>query len=115
MKGSRFWHGVKTCIKEQKTTQAALAEKCGIGFRTFTNWIYRDIEPNLDRALLIAWTLHTTVEALYGFNREGAPDLPDEIRKITDTAKQLNPNGRREALALLETLKQFHGRKKQRP
>ncbi|CEM60471.1 XRE family transcriptional regulator [Treponema phagedenis] len=64
MDADSIWNNVKPLIKEQNTTQEAIAKKCDIPFRTFQGWISKSIIPDAVSLYKIAQSLNVSVEYL---------------------------------------------------
>jgi SOS-response transcriptional repressor LexA len=106
-----FWTNVKNLIKENDTYQEWLANKCGVKPRTFQNWIYRNIPPNVIDGQKIAEALETTVEYLV----TGKPpaDMPENIMVIIKAARKLNDEGKKAALGAIQGLQAHYPQKKE--
>jgi SOS-response transcriptional repressor LexA len=97
-----FWENVKNLIKENDTYQEWVAHKCGVKPRTFQNWIYRKILPNIVEGQKIAAALETTVE--YLVTGKSPADMPEDILAIVREAKKLNTEGKKAALGAIQGL-----------
>jgi SOS-response transcriptional repressor LexA len=106
-----FWVNVKNLLKENNTYQDWVANKCGVKPRTFQNWIYRNIPPNVIDGQKIAEALETTVEYLV----TGKPpaDMPETIMAIIKEAKKLNDEGKRAALGAIQGLQVLYPQKEE--
>ena len=89
MDANLFWDNVKRLVKEQKTTQAKLAEDCGISFRNLQNQISRNIFPQVDDASKIAQALGVTVDYLITGKDPSKPDISGTINKIESALEDL--------------------------
>jgi SOS-response transcriptional repressor LexA len=108
---NEFWTNVKNLIKENNTYQDWIANKCGVKPRTFQNWIYRNIPPNVIDGQKIAVALETTVEYLV----TGKPpaDMPKDIIEIIKAAKKLNDEGKKAALGAIQGLQALYPQNKE--
>jgi SOS-response transcriptional repressor LexA len=97
-----FWGNVKNLIKKNDTYQEWVAHKCGVKPRTFQNWIYRNIPPNIFEGQKIAEALETTIEYLVTGNPPA--DMPEDIMAIVREAKKLNTEGKKAALGAIQGL-----------
>lgn len=59
-----FWNNVKVKAKEQGITQKDIAEKLNINFRTYSNWMYRDIQPSFIILIKVAEVLSVSTDYL---------------------------------------------------
>ena len=64
MDAKNFWIRVKRLLKDNKTSQKALAEYLGIPLRTVVNWIYRGIFPLITEGYLMSKYFGVSVEYL---------------------------------------------------
>jgi hypothetical protein len=96
-----FWNNVKNLIKKNATYQEWVAGKCGVKPRTFQNWIYRNIPPNILEGQKIAEALETTVEYLVTGQETAFPGLSPEAIEIARAADRLSPEGRIAALKVV--------------
>jgi hypothetical protein len=92
MDAETFWANVNRLIKEQKTTQEALATTIGTPFGTFRGWNFYSRLPDAVSAYRIAQALDTTVEYLCTGANTGKPDttpLVAHAQALLDGLKSL--------------------------
>jgi repressor LexA len=107
-----FWINVKKLIGENNTYQNWVANKCEVKPRTFENWIYRNILPNVVEGQKIAEALETTVE--YLVTGKTPSDLSEDAMVIIKEVKKLNKEGKKAALGAIQGLQTLYPYEKEK-
>jgi SOS-response transcriptional repressor LexA len=95
-----FPERLETLIKENKTSQKAIAEYVGVRYASISDWKKDGSYPRADIAIKIAKVLGTTVEYLvFGEETSG---YPQEIISIARKIAGLDPSDRRDILDFID-------------
>jgi len=86
MDAKNFWIRVKKLIKDNKTSQKALAEYLGIPLRTVINWIYRGIFPLITEGYLISKYFGVSIDYLLTGKEKKSGVKIDSIRSLLKQA-----------------------------
>jgi transcriptional regulator with XRE-family HTH domain len=105
MNKSEFWGRVKAHIKEQKTTQKAVAFACGMKLNTLNRQIYDDTMPDAEKLVKIARFLGTTVE--YLVTGEIAVNSYKISQRALETAKNYDNLTEKQQYLVDNTIKEF--------
>ena len=82
-----FWNRNKSLIKEQHTTQQAVAAAIGMPLSTLKNWMSRETIPSLDYAIELASYFNVSIQYLV-FGKE--IDIPLKIKEAQISLKAAN-------------------------
>ncbi len=83
-----FWNTVKKLMKDNHIQQKELAEKLEIPAATITNWIYKDILPDVSIAYKIAGIFGVSVEMLMtGDTKETLESENAHLRRLIEIVR----------------------------
>lgn len=60
-----FWKNVKTSSEKYNINQKEISEKIGVNFRTYQNWVYRNVEPSIDVVIKMSKLLNVSIDFLF--------------------------------------------------
>ena len=79
-----FWRRILSLLKEKNMSQSDLCRETGFTTGTMTTWIKNDRYPTVDKAVVIAKILNTSVETLvFGSNDES--EIRDRFQRWIDS------------------------------
>ena len=83
-----FWTTVKRLMKENHIQQKDIAEKLGLSTSTLSNWIYKDVPPDLINAYKIAQMFGVSLEMLItGNTKETLESENAHLRRLIEIVR----------------------------
>jgi transcriptional regulator with XRE-family HTH domain len=83
-----FWGRVKQLIKKKNTTQAKVAEACGVPLETFHGWIYKGIYPTVLGAYYLSRVLGVSIDYLVAGKDKEEEKIESRVKKVRSLLDQ---------------------------